>query len=174
MVALALPLLPAAAAVIVAASSAALPPALEVRLPMAYIQSSFVTGHRLGVPSAHGTINPTLDASQRLEQLRHYASHNTSFRGGEMFIKTMETPEALQDVREMNSLILQVANETGTPPFYGFWIPSRLHARNVVGGQLHKTAGLVACQGLDEQRQPVDALPDRGQPRHKHPQPTRD
>lgn len=93
---------------------------------MAYIQSSFVTGHRLGVPSAHGTINPTLDASQRLEQLRHYASHNTSFRGGEMFINTMETPEALQDVREMNSLILQVANETGTPPFYGFWIPSRL------------------------------------------------
>ena len=46
--------------------------------------------------------------------------------GGEMFINTMETPEALQDVREMNSLILQVANETGTPPFYGFWIPSRL------------------------------------------------
>ena len=104
-----------------------LPAALEVSLPMAYIQSSFVTGHPKGVPyRAHGDINPTLNASQRLEQLRRYASNATSFRGGEIFINTMETPEALQNVREMNSLILQVANETRTPPFYGFWIPSRL------------------------------------------------
>ena len=104
-----------------------LPAALEVSLPMAYIQSSFVTGHPNGVPCrGHGDINPTLNASQRLEQLRRYASNATSFRGGEIFINTMETPEALQNVREMNSLILQVANETRTPPFYGFWIPSRL------------------------------------------------
>ena len=103
------------------------PPALDVKLPMAYIQSSFVTGHSLGVPwRVHGDINPTLNKSQRLSQLRVYASQNTSFRGGEIFINTMETHEALRDVRELNSLILQVANETGTPPFYGFWIPSRL------------------------------------------------
>ena len=36
-----------------------------------------------------------------------------------MFLTTMETPTALLDVREMNELILQVANETGTQPFYG-------------------------------------------------------
>jgi len=110
-----------------AAGAALLPPALDVSLPMAYIQSSFVTGHRGGVPCrAHGNIDPTLSASQRLAQLRAYASNRTSFRGGEMFINTMETAEALRNVREMNTLILQVANETGTPPFYGFWIPSRL------------------------------------------------
>ena len=104
-----------------------LPSALPLTLPMAYIQSSFVTGHRLGVPCrTHGDINPTLNTSQRLEQLRRYASAATSFHGGEMFINTMETAEALQDIRTMNKLILQVANETGTPPFYGFWIPSRL------------------------------------------------
>jgi hypothetical protein len=112
-----------------ASTASILPPALNVTLPMAYIQSSFVTGMRDGVPSARkggGLIDATLNSSQRLEQLRWYASGKTSFRGGEMFINTMETPEALSDVREMNNLILQVAKETGTPPFYGFWIPSRL------------------------------------------------
>ena len=109
------------------ASAALLPPDLNVTFPMAYIQSSFVTGHPLGVPCrTHGDINPTLNASQRLEYLRHYASNATSFRGGEIFINTMETAEALANVREMNTLILQVANETDTPPFFGFWIPSRL------------------------------------------------
>ena len=43
-----------------------------------------------------------------------------------MFINTMETSAAMADIRAMNAAILQVAAETGTPPFYGFWIPSRL------------------------------------------------
>ena len=106
-----------------------LPAALNVTFPLAYMQSAFVTGHRAGVPAydtKYGNINPTLSSSQRLSLLRQYASNATSFRGGEIFINTMETAEALADVRAMNRLILQVAEETGTPPFYGFWIPSRL------------------------------------------------
>jgi hypothetical protein len=93
------------------------PAALNVSFPMAYIQSAFVTGHRSGVPCrTKGNINPTLDTTARLEQLRVYASNATSFRGGEMFINTMETPEALADVRLMNELILQVRVECAS-----FW-----------------------------------------------------
>jgi hypothetical protein len=105
-----------------------LPPGLaNVSFPLAYMQSSFVTGHHNGVPCrAHGNINPTLTREQRLDALRVYASNATSFKGGEMFINTLETQEALADVREMNSLILQVASETRTPPFWGFWIPARM------------------------------------------------
>ena len=90
--------------------------------PLAYIQSAFVTGQP-GAWSGQSLLSRT----DRLERLRKYADPSvTSFHGGEMFINTMETPQALSDVREMNELILQVASETGTPPFHGFWIPSRL------------------------------------------------
>jgi hypothetical protein len=102
-----------------------LPDALNVSLPFAYVQSSFITGHN-GINCRGAVATRTLNRTERLRRLRVYASNKTSFRGGEMFINTMETTTALLDVREMNSLILQVANETGTPPFYGFWIPSRL------------------------------------------------
>eukprot|EP00912_Choanoflagellata_sp_UC4_P002049 UC4_evm5s1308 len=110
------------------ATPKSIPAALNVTFPFAYMQSAFVTGHHEGVPSntKYGNINPTLSKEERVELLRKYASGSTSFRGGEIFINTMETSEALADIREMNRLILQVANETNTPPFYGFWIPSRL------------------------------------------------
>eukprot|EP00038_Savillea_parva_P011308 m.196604 g.196604 ORF g.196604 m.196604 type:complete len:593 (-) comp19861_c0_seq1:52-1830(-) len=110
-------------------ASSGIPPALRVSFPLAYIQSAFVSGHRNGIMcDSSGTMrDATLSDADRLDHLRRYASASTtSFRGGEMFINTMETEEALLDVRAMNKAILQVANETGTPPFYGFWIPSRL------------------------------------------------
>ena len=103
------------------------PTVLNVTTPLSYIQSAFTTGHHTGVPCrSRGNINPTLNNDDRLAQLRIYASNATSFRGGEMFINTMETSAAMADIRAMNAAILQVAAETGTPPFYGFWIPSRL------------------------------------------------
>jgi hypothetical protein len=105
---------------------ALLPEALNVSFPFAYMQSSFITGHTNGI-SCRGTMaNPTLSRADRLKHLRVYASQNTSFRGGGILINTMETTAALEDIREMNTLILQVATETGSPPFYGMWIPSRL------------------------------------------------
>eukprot|EP00911_Craspedida_sp_UC1_P002582 UC1_evm1s1914 len=105
-----------------------LPPILNVTSPFAYIQSAFVTGHRGGVISpAGGFVDPTLSRTERLAQLRVYASRNlTSFRGGEIFINTLETAAARSDVRAFNSAVLQVAAETRTPPFLGLWIPSRL------------------------------------------------
>jgi hypothetical protein len=104
---------------------ASLPDALNVTFPFAYMQSSFTAGHN-GIDCRGHSVDAIADRAERLRRLRIYASSNTSFRGGEMFINTMETPTALMNIREMNTLILQVANETCTPPFYGFWIPSRL------------------------------------------------
>lgn len=100
---------------------------INMTLPLAYMQSAFTTGHASGVPCrTHGNINPTLPRAERLALLRQYASNATSFRGGEIFFNTLETPAALLDVREMNQLILSVAAETHTEPFHGFWIPARL------------------------------------------------
>lgn len=90
-------------------SSANIPSALDVKFPLAYMQSSFVTGHSDGVDCpGQGIMWQTLTSEERLDRLRRYALNSTSFRGGEMFINTMETAAARADVREMNRLILQV------------------------------------------------------------------
>ena len=89
---------------------------VNMTLPMAYMQSAFTTGHAPGVPCrTHGNIDPTLPRSARLALLRQYASNATSFRGGEMFINTLETPAAMLDVRAMNALILKVRRTPASP-----------------------------------------------------------
>lgn len=102
-----------------------LPAAIKSSLPLGYVQSAFVAGDP-NVRQSNGV--SFLNATQRREQLRIFAAGASrgTFAGGEMFINTLETAAARADVRRMNTAILEVANETQTPPFLGLWIPARL------------------------------------------------
>lgn len=90
-----------------AAASRAQPPDC-FSFPLAYIQSAFEAGHTELQQGA-----PMLNNSERIAQLRVYASNRTSFKGGEVFMNTLETPQAMADIRALNAAILQVGDGGG-------------------------------------------------------------